>query len=211
MADQVKFKKGSSTNLDSLPIENGSLIYTTDNNGLYVDTNSLRVALISPTGDDDTMEILFNADNLYAMSQATYYFSSYAMTSTNFPDTKICDIDELSWVKISLPYKYNKFIITNAAENVISCSYKGGSSYGSTPISPVVLGFNSPATAINYNNSKGGKVLVKTVNGELYAGLLGYSSNYGTSIYDFYIQIEALNPLFGQSLQQTIVNNITTS
>lgn len=48
----VKFKHGLSTNLDSLPIEDGTLIITTDDNSLYFDINNTRTKI---GGQEKTM------------------------------------------------------------------------------------------------------------------------------------------------------------
>lgn len=45
LADQVKFKKGLSTNLDNVAVENGSILLTTDDNKLYIDNANTRIAV----------------------------------------------------------------------------------------------------------------------------------------------------------------------
>lgn len=50
----VKFKYGLSTSLDSLPVEDGSLIVTTDNKQIYLDVDSNRIKL---GGNDMTAKL----------------------------------------------------------------------------------------------------------------------------------------------------------
>ena len=69
-SDMIKWKRGTSANLGSLPISSGSMIITTDTNELYVDINSSRIFVGQvqivdslPTSNINTSRLYFLTTN----------------------------------------------------------------------------------------------------------------------------------------------------
>lgn len=58
----MKFKRGPSTKLNELDIDDGSLIVTTDKHQLYIDIGSNRVAVCQQeAATDEDIHTLFNS------------------------------------------------------------------------------------------------------------------------------------------------------
>lgn len=86
----VKFKQGLSTNLDSTSIENGSLLYTTDTNKLYIDANGVRneigggssgmIAKLVGTGELSQMSM---SNKVSKYNNGSYPYATTYKTSSN--------------------------------------------------------------------------------------------------------------------------------
>lgn len=80
-----KAKRGNSTGVDALTIEDGSLILTSDKGQVFMDVGTTRVSVIPGIATDDDIISMFNANTeALAAGAAVTYVADENFTYTEF-------------------------------------------------------------------------------------------------------------------------------
>lgn len=124
----IKFKRGLSSNLSNLPVEDGSLIITTDDKAVYLDVDDDRIKIGSDNMvNNDELIYTYSYINSNDSLISKIYYSDFSISFNDFDYIEVyfsyADYITTPPIKIKKNLDTNFYITTNGSIEFTSQKY----------------------------------------------------------------------------------------